>query len=131
VGRRELRLDLFEERCASLKPGVIHVVVGEIVAPRARGADPAHGAGQEATRRTAHHERQEAPAAIGAHDAETLDVVKAWRIGAIFAKVKLTPSRKTLATNPLRRAGNPMFQTGNENTIASAARIRNPMVRGG
>jgi hypothetical protein len=75
---RELRLDLFEESCASLRAGVIHVVVGEIVA-----------AGRAQIRRIERVKKRrggspvmkgrQAPAAIGAHDAKTLDVVKAWR----------------------------------------------------
>ena len=103
---------------------MVHVVVREIVAARARRADPAHGAGQEAARGIAHHDRQPPPAAIGANNAETLDVVKTGIVGAVLAKGEAEAGQKNLVDESLRIAGNPMFQTGNENTIASAARRR-------
>ena len=63
-------------------------------------------------------------AAVGADDAQTLDVVQGSDVVAVLLQVKLTPGRKTLSTKPLRIAGKPMFQTGKENTSASAASSR-------
>src|ERR1700734_2536504 len=81
---RKSPLDLSEESCSALGCRMIHVVVREIVATGAGRADPPHGARQEAARRIAHHERQPPRAAIGANDAETLDVVKTGIIGAVL-----------------------------------------------
>src|SRR6476469_2083806 len=83
---REPRLDLCEEGRAALGPRMIHVVVGEIVTNGAGRADPTHGARQEAARRITQRHRQPSPAAIGANNAETLDVMKAWLVGAAFVE---------------------------------------------
>ena len=103
---------------------MIHVVVCKIVATGAGRADPAHGPRQKATRRIAHHERQPSRAAISANNAEALDVMKTGIVGAVVVQSKADAGKKTLSTNPLRIAGKPIFQTGNENTSASAARSR-------
>ena len=72
-----------------------------------RGADPAHGAGQKATRRIAHHERRQAPAAIGAYDAETLDVVKAWVVGAVLAEGEADAWQENLVDESFEYGGEP------------------------
>jgi hypothetical protein len=82
---REPPLDLSKEGCTPLGRRMIHTVVREIVAAGARHADPTHGARQEATWWTAHHEHQPSPAAIGANDAETLDVMKTGIVGSVLA----------------------------------------------
>src|SRR5271165_1922867 len=73
---RELGFDLLEEPRAALGPGVVHVVVGDIVAARARGADQPHRAGHEPARRIAHQNGPDAAAAVGAHNPEAFDVVE-------------------------------------------------------
>src|SRR5277367_1447749 len=80
---------------------MIHVVVREIVAIGARRADPAQGTRQEAARWIAHRERQPSPAAIGANDAETLDVMKTGIVGAVLAQSEADAGQKNLVDESL------------------------------
>ena len=98
---REPRLDLSEERRAPLGRRMIHVVLGEIIATRAGRADPTHGPRQEAAWRIAHHERQPSRPAIGANDAETLDVVKTGIVGAVLAQSEADAGQKNLVDESL------------------------------
>ena len=83
---RESPSPLPQERPRGGLRGVIHVVQGDIVASRAGRAGHAHRARDEAPAGIARQERAQRVAAIGAGDAEPLDVVQTRRVVAVLAR---------------------------------------------